>query len=101
MWRPQLVWNPQTRSASSTERNPSPSWVGSTVRPQAPTAPVSWVLIWASGVQTTPSKSRSMPATQMRLALVPPTQNSTAASGWPQASRMRARARSVWGSPSV
>ena len=41
MWRPQEVWNCQTRSAASGERKPSASSVGSTVRPQAATAPVS------------------------------------------------------------
>ena len=77
------------------------SLVCSAVRPQAMSAPVSCTTMWASGVQMTPSQSRSMPLRQMTLALVPPMQNSTMASGQPQAWRMSSRACSQWASPSV
>ncbi len=101
MCRPVEVWKRHTRSASSGERNPSASAVGSTVRPHAAMAPVSCTLMWASLVQMTPSQSRSIPVTPITLADVPPMQNSTSASGRPHAARISSRARSQWGSPSV
>ena len=101
MWRPVEVWNCQTRSAASGVRKPSASSVGSTVRPHAASAPVSCTTMWASLVQMTPSQSRSIPARQMTLVLVPPMQNSTWASGWPHMSRMSWRACSQRASPSV
>ena len=101
MWRPVEVWKRQTRSAASGVRKPSASSVGSTVRPQAATAPVSCTLMWASLVQTAPSQSRRSPVTPMTFAEVPPMQNSTSTSSRPHAARMSSRARSQWASPSV
>ena len=69
-----------------------------TLCPMASIAPASCTLTCPESAATTPCHGARRASITTALACVPPARKLTSASGAPAASRMRARARSLWAS---